>query len=176
TFSTPATLGTTRRPRCLARSATSRSRATGSPTRSRSTASTSSRSATRSSCRRRRPGTSTRSPGPTSCCPRRSRCSHPPRGTRRRRRPAHDHAHDLPPVVVHARAVGDPRRAEPLGRPRRGTSRRDHRDGGGLMYGWLWRHLPGPAVVRALILLVAAVAVVALLFEVVFPALAPLLP
>ncbi|GAB2984664.1 MAG TPA: hypothetical protein VKY71_02195 [Actinotalea caeni] len=44
------------------------------------------------------------------------------------------------------------------------------------MYGWLWRHLPGPAVVRALILLVAAVAVVALLFEVVFPALAPLLP
>ena len=44
------------------------------------------------------------------------------------------------------------------------------------MYGWLWRHLPGPALVRALILLVVAVALVALLFEVVFPAIAPLLP
>lgn len=44
------------------------------------------------------------------------------------------------------------------------------------MYGWLWRHLPGPALLRALILLVAAMAVIALLFEVVFPAVAPLLP
>lgn len=44
------------------------------------------------------------------------------------------------------------------------------------MYGWLWRVLPGPAIVRALVLLIAALAVVALLFLVVFPALAPLLP
>lgn len=44
------------------------------------------------------------------------------------------------------------------------------------MYGWLWRHLPGPALLRVLVLLVLAVAVVALLFQVVFPAVAPLLP
>lgn len=44
------------------------------------------------------------------------------------------------------------------------------------MYGWLWRHLPGPALVRVLILLVLAAGAVLLLFEVVFPALAPLLP
>lgn len=44
------------------------------------------------------------------------------------------------------------------------------------MYGWLWRHLPGPALVRVLILLVALAAAVLLLFEVVFPAIAPLLP
>lgn len=44
------------------------------------------------------------------------------------------------------------------------------------MYGWLWRHLPGPALVRVLILLVLAAAVVMALFTVVFPAVAPLLP
>lgn len=44
------------------------------------------------------------------------------------------------------------------------------------MYGWLWRHLPGPALVRALILLALAAAVVAVLFTVVFPAITPLLP
>ena len=44
------------------------------------------------------------------------------------------------------------------------------------MYGWIWRHLPGPALVRALLLLVVAAAAVLLLFEVVFPAVAPLLP
>ncbi|WP_170296906.1 hypothetical protein [Pseudactinotalea terrae] len=44
------------------------------------------------------------------------------------------------------------------------------------MYGWIWRHLPGPALVRALILLVLAAAVVLALFEYVFPAVAPLLP
>ena len=44
------------------------------------------------------------------------------------------------------------------------------------MYGWLWRHLPGPTAVRALTLLVLATLVVVLLFQVVFPAVAPLLP
>lgn len=44
------------------------------------------------------------------------------------------------------------------------------------MYGWLWRHLPGPALVRVLILLALATAVVAVLFTVVFPAIAPMLP
>lgn len=37
------------------------------------------------------------------------------------------------------------------------------------MYGWIWRHLPGPTPVRALSALVLAVGVVALLFTVVFP-------
>lgn len=44
------------------------------------------------------------------------------------------------------------------------------------MYGWLWRHLPGPAPVRALLLLVLVAGIVLLLFTVVFPAVAPLLP
>jgi hypothetical protein len=45
-----------------------------------------------------------------------------------------------------------------------------------MMYGWLWRHLPGPAPVRAVILLVAAVAVLAACFLWVFPAIAPFMP
>jgi hypothetical protein len=44
------------------------------------------------------------------------------------------------------------------------------------MYAWMWRTLPGPAAVRALTLLVLAVAVLALLMLVVFPAVEPLLP
>ncbi|MCS6712069.1 hypothetical protein JSY14_08575 [Brachybacterium sp. EF45031] len=44
------------------------------------------------------------------------------------------------------------------------------------MYGWLWRHLPGPALVRVLILLVLAAAAVAVLFQWVFPAIAPYMP
>jgi hypothetical protein len=44
------------------------------------------------------------------------------------------------------------------------------------MYGWLWRHLPGPLVARVLQAgLLLAVAVV-LLFLFVFPAVEPLLP
>src|SRR5690606_28234046 len=89
---------------------------------------------------------------------------------------AHDHADDVPPAVVNAGTLDRARRAGSLGRPGRRPTGRDDRDGGGLMYGWVWRHLPGPALVRALILLVVAVALVALLFEVVFPAIAPLLP
>ncbi len=44
------------------------------------------------------------------------------------------------------------------------------------MYVWIWRHLPGPLVVRVLLTLALVAAVVALLFLVVFPAVEPLLP
>lgn len=44
------------------------------------------------------------------------------------------------------------------------------------MYGWFWRVLPGPLPVRLLLVLLAMLAVVALLFLVVFPAVEPLLP
>jgi hypothetical protein len=44
------------------------------------------------------------------------------------------------------------------------------------MYGWIWRHLPGPTAVRALTALVLALAVVALLLFVVFPWAEPHLP
>jgi len=44
------------------------------------------------------------------------------------------------------------------------------------MYGWLWRHLPGPAPVRAVILALAALAVLAACFQWVFPAVAPFMP
>ena len=44
------------------------------------------------------------------------------------------------------------------------------------MYVWFWRQLPGPLPVRVLLALTALLAVVALLFFVVFPAVEPLLP
>ncbi|CAL9486831.1 hypothetical protein SUDANB120_03169 [Streptomyces sp. enrichment culture] len=44
------------------------------------------------------------------------------------------------------------------------------------MYGWIWRHLPGNAWVRALISLVLVLAVVYVLFQYVFPWAEPLLP
>ncbi|QKE83179.1 hypothetical protein [Arthrobacter sp. NEB 688] len=44
------------------------------------------------------------------------------------------------------------------------------------MYAALWRSLPGPAWVRALVCVVLVVAVVAVLFEWGFPALAEVLP
>ena len=37
------------------------------------------------------------------------------------------------------------------------------------MYAWIWRNLPGPVPVRVLISVALVVAVVALLFTVVFP-------
>jgi hypothetical protein len=37
------------------------------------------------------------------------------------------------------------------------------------MYGWIWRHLPGPLGVRVVVALVLAAGVVLLLFTVVFP-------
>ncbi|RKE20322.1 hypothetical protein [Streptomyces sp. TLI_171] len=44
------------------------------------------------------------------------------------------------------------------------------------MYGWIWRHLPGPAPVRALIALLLVLGVVFVLFQYVFPWAEPLLP
>jgi hypothetical protein len=44
------------------------------------------------------------------------------------------------------------------------------------MYGWLWRHLPGPTPVRVLVALALLVAAVAILFTWVFPWLEPRLP
>jgi hypothetical protein len=44
------------------------------------------------------------------------------------------------------------------------------------MYGWIWRNLPGPTAARVLQALLLVLASVVLLFLVVFPWLAPLLP
>jgi hypothetical protein len=44
------------------------------------------------------------------------------------------------------------------------------------MYGWIWRHLPGPVAVRVTLAVVLLCGVVALLFFVIFPVLDPLLP
>jgi hypothetical protein len=44
------------------------------------------------------------------------------------------------------------------------------------MYGWIWRHLPGPIAVRVTLAVVLVVGVIALLFFVVFPVVDPLLP
>jgi hypothetical protein len=44
------------------------------------------------------------------------------------------------------------------------------------MYGWIWRHLPGPLAVRIGTAVVLVVGVVALLMFVVFPWLEPMLP
>lgn len=44
------------------------------------------------------------------------------------------------------------------------------------MYGWLWRHLPGPTAVRVVLALVLFGVVVAALFVWVFPWVEPRLP
>ncbi|MCT2586544.1 hypothetical protein [Actinophytocola gossypii] len=44
------------------------------------------------------------------------------------------------------------------------------------MYGWIWRHLPGPLAVRVALAVVLAAGVAALLLFVVFPWVEPLLP
>lgn len=44
------------------------------------------------------------------------------------------------------------------------------------LYGWLWRHLPGPTRVRVLLVLVMLVAAFLLLMEVVFPWVAEHMP
>ena len=44
------------------------------------------------------------------------------------------------------------------------------------MYGWIWRHLPGPVAVKVLEATVLLLAVLALLFLVVFPWAEPRLP
>ncbi|WP_186382367.1 hypothetical protein [Amycolatopsis rhizosphaerae] len=44
------------------------------------------------------------------------------------------------------------------------------------MYGWIWRHLPGPVAAKLFLAIVLVAGVVALLLFVVFPWLDPLLP
>jgi len=44
------------------------------------------------------------------------------------------------------------------------------------VYGWFWRHLPGPLPVRVLLAVLVLAAVVLLLFTVVFPQVEALLP
>lgn len=44
------------------------------------------------------------------------------------------------------------------------------------MYAWIWRHLPGPWPVRALLATILVLGVVALLMFVVFPWVEPILP
>ncbi|MGW6916552.1 hypothetical protein ACWGB8_22415 [Kitasatospora sp. NPDC054939] len=44
------------------------------------------------------------------------------------------------------------------------------------MYGWIWRHLPGNTLVRAIVSLLLVVGIVYLLFTYVFPWAEPLLP
>jgi hypothetical protein len=45
-----------------------------------------------------------------------------------------------------------------------------------MMYPWIWRHLPGPILVKSVLAVALVLAVVAVLFLWVFPWLAPLLP
>jgi hypothetical protein len=47
---------------------------------------------------------------------------------------------------------------------------------GTLVYGWIWRHLPGSTGLRAAVALTLVLAVVAVLLFVVFPAVEPHLP
>lgn len=44
------------------------------------------------------------------------------------------------------------------------------------MYGWMFRHLPGPLWVRVLITLLSLAAIIVVLFGWVFPAIAPYMP
>ena len=44
------------------------------------------------------------------------------------------------------------------------------------MYGWIWRHLPGPTGLRALMALLLVAGVVALLLLVVFPRAVSIVP
>ena len=44
------------------------------------------------------------------------------------------------------------------------------------MYGWIWRHLPGPIAVRVATASALVLGVVALLMFVIFPWLEPMLP
>lgn len=44
------------------------------------------------------------------------------------------------------------------------------------MYGWIWRHLPGPTAVRVVVAVALVVGVVAACFTWVFPAVAEWLP
>ncbi|HEX8864386.1 MAG TPA: hypothetical protein VF821_01900, partial [Lentzea sp.] len=50
------------------------------------------------------------------------------------------------------------------------------RDAGGLMYSWIWRHLPGPLYLRIIEAVVLTAGIIALLMFVVFPWAEPKLP
>ncbi len=50
------------------------------------------------------------------------------------------------------------------------------RQRGTSMYGWIWRRLPGPIALRVVIAGLLVLAVVALLFGVIFPKIEPHLP
>lgn len=67
-----------------------------------------------------------------------------------------------------------PGRRDVLWGTRKPSARTEGRHYG--MYGWIWRHLPGNAPVRALISLVLVLGAVYLLFQYVFPWAEPLLP
>lgn len=44
------------------------------------------------------------------------------------------------------------------------------------MYGWIWRHLPGPFLVKLLIVIALLVGIFFLLMEVIFPQISLLMP
>jgi hypothetical protein len=44
------------------------------------------------------------------------------------------------------------------------------------MYGWIWRHLPGPTAVRIITAVLLVLGVIALLMFVIFPWAEPMLP
>src|SRR5690606_3025874 len=101
---------------------------------------------------------------------RRARAGRPGRRAHRALR----HAHLVPSDVLAARALHRARCDGVLGVDRgRGPGRARRRR---MMYGWIWRHLPGPTWVRVVTTVALAAAVVAVLFSWVFPALAPLMP
>src|SRR5699024_1939495 len=89
------------------------------------------------------------------------------------------HPDRLPPDVLRTRADHRPRRVlvldEAVRRYPRGA-RAGRRDGGELMYAWLFRHLPGQLWVQRVIVVPLLPAIVAALFGWVSPARAPYLP
>src|SRR5699024_4774585 len=85
-----------------------------------------------------------------------------------------DDPDQLPSAVVDRGALCGARRAGLLVPAGGGPTRRIGRKR--VMYGWIWRNLPGPTAVRVLLALILILAVVAVLFLWVFPALEPLIP
>ena len=89
-----------------------------------------------------------------------------------------DDADDLPPALLRQGAADRPRGAhQAVGEgPEEAQRAAAGARGDRLMYGWIWRHLPGPVAIRAMFALVLAAGFVALLMFVVFPWLEPFLP
>src|SRR5690625_3331026 len=104
--------------------------------------------------------------------------AHPSVPTRRSSDLTHrgDHHPDhVPPAVLCRRTVDHLRRARVLGRQ---GGRHARRPPGGepLMYGLLWRALPGRAWFRVILLLLLAALVVYFCFTWLFPQIAPFMP